>query len=70
MTEQGARLLISMAGVYLVAGLCFGILFVWRGAGRLEPAARDATPGFRLLILPGAVTLWPLLLYRLFRTRS
>ena len=70
MTEQAARILVAVAGVYVVAGLGFGVLFVLRGAARLEPAARDATPAFRLLVFPGAVTLWPVLLLRLLRSRA
>jgi hypothetical protein len=42
----------------------FAIPFVWRGAGAVEPVAREGTWGFRLLILPGSATLWPYLLYR------
>ncbi len=69
MTEQAARILVAVAGGYLVAGIGFGVLFVLRGAQQLESAATDATPGFRVLAFPGAVTLWPLLLVRLLRAR-
>lgn len=67
MTEPVARLLLTVAGIYLLAGALFAIPFAWRGAGVLEPVAREGTPGFRLLILPGALTLWPLLLVRWWR---
>jgi len=30
--------------------------------GRVDPAARHASPWFRLLIVPGVAALWPLLL--------
>ena len=67
MTESVARLLIQMVILYLAAGVLFAVPFAWRGAGVLEPAAREATWGFRLLILPGAITLWPVLLLRWIR---
>ncbi len=67
MPEPVARLVLTVAGAYLLAGLLFAIPFAWRGAGALEPVAREGTLGFRLLILPGAVTLWPLLALRWWR---
>ncbi|MGE0638904.1 MAG: hypothetical protein AB7G12_03385 [Thermoanaerobaculia bacterium] len=38
-----------------------------RGIERIDPAARGASRGFRLIVLPGAVALWPLLLRRWVR---
>ena len=64
---------LNLAGVlarlgegYLLVGLLFGIWFAARGAGRLDFAATTGSAGFRLLILPGGVLLWPLLLPRFF----
>ena len=64
MSESVAHWVLTVAGVYAGVGVVFAIPFAWRGAGVLEPVAREGTLGFRLLILPGAATLWPLLLYR------
>lgn len=50
------------AGVYLTVGLCFGIWFVAFAVQRVDDAARDSGVTFRLLILPGAVALWPVLI--------
>ena len=69
MPEGLARLLVLMAAGYLAAGALFAIPFAARWAGRLDPAARAGTWGFRLLIVPGSVLLWPLLAVRLGRTR-
>jgi hypothetical protein len=49
---------------YAALGLLIGIPFVFRGVNRLDPAATDGSWGFRLVILPGVVALWPLLLRR------
>lgn len=54
-------------GAYLVIGLLFGIYFVWYGATRIDPNAEHGPLAFRLLILPGSIALWPLLLGRLRR---
>lgn len=62
-----ADLLVTLLAVYLAAGLGFAPWFAWRGAGRLDPVAREGSMGFRLLVLPAATMLWPWLLARLAR---
>jgi hypothetical protein len=57
-------MVLDAAVVYVVAGLLFGMAFVTRGVARVDPLAREAGWGFRLVILPGVVALWPLLLRR------
>ena len=69
MTEGLAVAVLAAAGAYLALGLLFAVPFAARWAGRLDSAARAGSPGFRVLIVPGAVLLWPLLLSRLFRAR-
>jgi len=59
--------LVAAAGLYLALGLVFALAFVTAGVQRVDPAARGAPVGFRLLILPGAAALWPLLLTRWVR---
>ena len=50
--------------LYAVIGVLFSFFFVTRGVSRVDPAAAGAPIGFRLLIFPGSVALWPLLLRR------
>jgi hypothetical protein len=50
--------------IYALIGLVFSVPFLWRGAARLDPAAATSPLGFRLIILPGVVALWPLLAWR------
>jgi hypothetical protein len=47
-----------------MVGLAFAVPFVLRGVQRIDPLARDATVGFRLVIVPGVVIFWPLLAAR------
>ena len=59
-----AQILVGLAGLYLLAGLVFAVAFALRGCERLDPAAATGSWGFRLVIVPGAAALWPLLLRR------
>ena len=51
-------------GVYLACGLVFAIPFAWGGVKKIDPHAAHGSWGFRLLIIPGAMAFWPLLLKR------
>ena len=62
--EGFATGLVVLAGVYLALGLLFALAFAARGCRSIDPAAKDGTLGFRILIVPGAAALWPLLLRR------
>jgi hypothetical protein len=42
----------------------FSIPFVFIGVTKLDPHAAHGSWGFRLLIIPGSILLWPLLSYR------
>jgi hypothetical protein len=48
------------AGLYLVAGLFFCAALLKSGLSTLDPGTRNSEIGFRLLIIPGILVLWPL----------
>ena len=60
-----AWIILTYAGV----GLVFALWFCARGVVRLDPAAAGSRIAFRLLILPGAAALWPVLLVKLARKK-
>jgi hypothetical protein len=62
--ELAALWLVRLLAAYAGIGLLFALCFAARGVERIDPAARGASLGFRLLVLPGAVALWPLLARR------
>ncbi|PHS27858.1 MAG: hypothetical protein COA84_03630 [Robiginitomaculum sp.] len=62
-----ATALASALGFYLVLGVLYGLYFISFAAGAMVPAARGAGLGFRLMILPGAIMFWPVLLARLIK---
>jgi len=60
-------LAVQLAELYALLGVGFAFAFVWKGVARVDPAARDGTLGFRLLIVPASAALWPWLLVRWIR---
>ena len=59
-------LLLALFYGYWLIGALFGVYFVgWGAAGRLDAEARGLSWGMRLLLWPGSVVLWPLLLRKL-----
>jgi hypothetical protein len=64
MIETAAEALVVAAELYFAIGLAFAVAFAWRGAAAIDPAAKNGTLGFRLLIVPASALLWPLLLRR------
>lgn len=55
-----------LLAAYLVVGTVVGACFVTRGIQSVDAAARDASRRVRLLLLPGAAALWPIVLSRWF----
>ena len=53
-----------VAAVYAAAGALFAVALLARGLRLVDPVAADGPVGFKLLILPGVVALWPVLLRR------
>jgi hypothetical protein len=62
-----AQTIVWSLGIYVLLGLLLALFFVTRGAGRIDPSVQQSTWGFRLMIVPGVVALWPVLLLRLLR---
>jgi hypothetical protein len=58
------EILLIVVGVYLLCGLVFAIPFVLVGAGKIDPHATHGSWGFKVLIIPGTMFLWPLLARR------
>jgi hypothetical protein len=60
------QITLGIVGVYLAAGLVFAIPFTLAGVKKIDPHAAHGSWGFRVLIIPGTMFLWPLLARRWF----
>ena len=58
------HILVTTFYSYLLVGLLVAAAFLWRGVSRIDPVAKGSGLGFRLLLIPGSIFLWPLLLLR------
>ncbi|MCI4666054.1 MAG: hypothetical protein MRY74_15165 [Neomegalonema sp.] len=58
-----AAAFVSAVEIYVWIGIAIAAAFLSLGVGRIDPAARGAY-AFRILVLPGVVGLWPLVLWR------
>jgi hypothetical protein len=67
LAEAIARGFLWLLASYAAVGLCFAVAFAAVGAARIDSNAHGASLGFRLVVLPGATALWPLLLRRWLR---
>jgi len=57
-----------IVAVYLVAGLVFAIPFVIKGVTKIDEGAIGSKWGFRIIIIPGTMVFWPLLLKKWMKT--
>lgn len=61
--------ILSLITIYLLAGLVFAIPFVIKGVQRIDEGAHGSSVGFRIIILPGVIVFWPLLLKKWIRAK-
>jgi hypothetical protein len=62
------QIFVSGLVIYVAVGLIIGLAFMVFGVTRVQPAA--LTVGARILLLPGATALWPLVLRRWLKARG
>ena len=56
------KFILAAAVLYLLLGFFFAILFVWKGVEKVDEGAHGGSIGFRIIIIPGSIVFWPLLL--------
>lgn len=62
-----AEWIVMLATVYLLLGLAFAAPFLARGVQKMDSHAEAAGLAVRLILLPGTMVLWPVLLKRWLR---
>lgn len=64
-----ANILVNLLYLYLIAGLIFGLWFIFKGAQKIDDGMNDVKFGTRLLLLPGSIGLWPLMLNKVLKNK-
>ncbi len=64
MTPDRTETPLLMQSAFVGVGVLFALAFGTRGVQDIDPAARGVPLSARLLVLPGAAALWPLLLWK------
>lgn len=67
MSAAWAEGVLAVLAVYLAVGALFAAVIAIKGLGRIDAGAREMPWSARVLILPGLVALWPLMLVKCLR---
>ncbi|WP_438425560.1 hypothetical protein [Aquimarina macrocephali] len=59
------QIIVSFLGLYFGIGFLFGIYFFIKGASQLDELITESKWTVRLLLVPGAIGLWPILLLKI-----
>jgi hypothetical protein len=54
--------ILLVLALYLVCGIVFTFFFIARGLEKVDEDAPGSSWGFRIIIIPGCILLWPMLL--------
>ena len=69
MIEQTFSVLVNGAAIYAGCGVIVAVLFLARWCKSFDPSATDGSWGFRVLIVPGIIALWPVILGKVLTVR-
>lgn len=58
------EIILWLVSAYLICGFIFAIPFVLIGVSKIDEAAMGSSAGFRIIIIPGVMVFWPLLLQK------
>jgi len=56
--------------LFLVCGLLISFFFLARGLSQIDEGTRGTGIGFRLIILPGMIVFWPVLLKKWLQVKK
>ena len=64
MIQSVFTVLVKVAAVYVACGLFVAVLFLARWCKTFDPSAAHGSWGFRVLVVPGIIVLWPVILVK------
>lgn len=67
MSEQIVTVILMVIAAFLSAGILFSVFFLARGLKVVDEGAHGSSIGFRIIIIPGIIVFWPMLLRKWIR---
>jgi hypothetical protein len=64
-----AEIILMLIALYFIAGVLFAIFFFIKGMQKVDPTVHGSGFGFKLIIMPGVITLWPVLLIKWIKAK-
>ena len=59
-----------LLGLYFALGIAFAFYVVFLGATKLDPLMKETKKVVRVLLFPGIMATWPLLLAKLLKSQT
>ena len=59
---MAVEIILIVAGIYLLLGVLFVVPFLLKGLTKVDEGAHGGTIGFKIIIIPGVIVFWPVLL--------
>lgn len=61
---------LSILAIYFSLGLLFGLFFLFKGAPKIDPILANSKKKIRVLLLPGVIAVWPLLIKKAYSPKN
>ncbi len=65
MLETIATIFLLLLALYVLIGIVFYFPFIKKGVHKIDEGVKDAPKFMKVLIFPGTVALWPILLKKM-----
>jgi len=64
------QVIIWIVEIYILCGILFAVPFVIKGVTEVDEGTHGTKLGFRLIIIPGTIVFWPLLLSKWIKNKK
>ena len=64
------QILLIIVAIYLACGFVFMIPFIIKGVDVIDEGAHGSSIGFRIIIIPGAIVFWVVLLRKWLKAKK
>ena len=64
------EIILIVVGIYLLLGVLFVVPFLVKGLTKVDEGAHGGTIGFKIIIIPGVIVFWPVLLIKWIKANA